>query len=117
MVSSQRIKTYDFPTFIQATNAGEVLGSTTHVINGELIKARWDNVNTAAAGSMFIYEGVSTAILQGSIVATNADKDVYFGVDAQKGTGGTLPVVNDILLISGMGFGVGSSGTLRIYYR
>jgi hypothetical protein len=113
----ERIKVYNFPTFTVTVDAGQILGSTAHPIIGEVIRARWDNSNTAAGGSIYIYDSTSLNILLGSIMTTNADKDVYLGTSPQQGKSSYAPVVADILWVSGKGLGLGSSGTLSLYYR
>jgi hypothetical protein len=108
---------YKFPAFTVTVDAGQILGSTAHPIVGEIIKAVWDDTNTAATGSLFIQTMTPIITTVGSIYTTNVDKEVYFGIDVQKGTASYGPVVADNLWVSGKGLGLGSSGTLYLYYR
>jgi hypothetical protein len=114
---SPRILTYNFPAFTVTVDAGQVLGSTAHPILGEVIKAVWNDSNTAATGSLYIQTMTPIIITIGSIMTTNTDKEVYLGTNPQAGKSSYGPVVADHLWISGKGLGLGSSGTLSLYYR
>lgn len=114
---SPRIKTYNFQEFTVTNDDGQVLGSTAHPIDGEVIKAVWNDTNTAATGSLFIQTMTPIITTIGSIYTTNADKEIYFGTDPQKGKSSYGPVVKDHIWVSGKGLGLGSAGTLSLYYR
>lgn len=115
MPYSPRVMVYKFPTFTVSVDDGEKIGSTAHPIVGEVLKAYWDNSNTAAGGSIYIY--TDSNMLVGSIMTTNADKEVYFGTSPQQGKSSYAPIVADVLWVSGKGMGLGSSGILSLYYR
>jgi len=116
---SPRIKTYYFGS-MTASAGGTVNTTTTHPIVGELIKIDVDNINTAAAGSIFVQSNPigNMLITHGSVIATGSgDAEVYFGFNAQRGNATEFPVVAEPITLSGAGFGNGSSVVPVLYYR
>lgn len=117
---SPRIKEYRFGS-LTANTAGNVIGSTAHPIIGELIKIVIDDINTAATGSIFI-QSVPIGnyyITHGSVINTASNQEIYFSADQQgtNGNTGVYPVTDDIIFLSGAGFGNGSSVIPILYYR
>lgn len=116
MVRGERIKVYKFGT-MTANADGIAVGSTTHPINGEIIKFVYDKNNFATNGSVYLQ--VQTPVVEniGSVVGNlNTDATVY----PMKATWGTaVPVVvDDHIVVSGAGLGNGSSAAdIKIYYR
>ncbi len=113
---SPRVKTYDFGVIV--SNAGGIaIGSTGHPINGELLKLQWNNHDSAAGGSIFLQVQSPFTETLGSIIATNSDQVLYLNTQGVVKDNAVFPVVNDILVISGGGFGNTLSGAAVLYYR
>ena len=117
---SPRIITYDFGS-VTASAGGTSNPSTRHPIVGELVKIVIDDINTAATGSIFVQSNPfgNMYLTHGSVINTASNQEIYFSAN-QQGTGGdtdAYPVVSDVIILSGVGFGNGSSYIARLYYR
>lgn len=114
---SPRIKEYRMFGSIISNAGGVFVGTTSHPINGEVLKVKWDNHTTAAGGSLFIQVTSPFVETLGSIIATNSDKVQYLSTSIIDTTTRTFPIINDVITISGGGLGNVTSGDLIIYYR
>ena len=118
MYTRDLVQEYNFG-YVTSTAGSLLFGSTTHPLNGEILRIVYSAANFTTGGSIWLQQNTNGVVENiGSVAANlNANSVVYPAKALQNGTGASKVPINGYLYFSGIGVGGPLSGQLSVFYR